>query len=142
MSEINSEPVDILLVDDQPDGLLALEAILEGLGQNLIKASSGREALRQVLAHDFAVILLDVQMPVMDGYETAALIRQRPASRDTPLIFLTASSRAEVQIVRGYGVGAVDYLFKPLEANVLRSKVAVFVELAKKSALIRKQTAE
>jgi len=137
----HAEKVDILLVDDQPEGLLTLEAILGGLEQNLVKANSGREALRQVLARDFAVILLDVQMPQMDGYETAALIRERPASRHTPLIFLTASHTADVQMIRGYGVGAVDYLFKPLDADILRSKVAVFIELAKKSALIRKQTA-
>jgi len=138
----HAEKVDILLVDDQPEGLLTLEAILGGLEQNLVKAHSGREALRQVLARDFAVILLDVQMPGMDGYETAALIRERPASRHTPLIFLTASHKADVQMIRGYGIGAVDYLFKPLDADILRSKVAVFIELAKKSALIRKQTAE
>jgi two-component system sensor histidine kinase/response regulator len=138
----HAEKVDILLVDDQPEGLLTLEAILGGLEQNLVKAHSGRDALRQVLARDFAVILLDVQMPGMDGYETAALIRERPASRHTPLIFLTASHKADVQMIRGYGIGAVDYLFKPLDADILRSKVAVFIELAKKSALIRKQTAE
>jgi two-component system, sensor histidine kinase and response regulator len=137
----HAEKIDILLVDDQPEGLLTLEAILGGLEQNLVKANSGREALRQVLARDFAVILLDVQMPQLDGYETAALIRERPASRHTPLIFLTASHTADVQMIRGYGVGAVDYLFKPLDADILRSKVAVFIELAKKSALIRKQTA-
>jgi two-component system sensor histidine kinase/response regulator len=137
----HAEKVDILLVDDQPEGLLTLEAILGGLGHNLEKARSGREALRQVLARDFAVILLDVQMPGMDGYETAALIRERPASHHTPLIFLTASHTADVQMIRGYSVGAVDYLFKPLDADVLRSKVAVFIELAKQSALIRKQTA-
>jgi two-component system, sensor histidine kinase and response regulator len=137
----HAEKVDILLVDDQPEGLLTLEAILGELEQNLVKAHSGREALRQVLARDFAVILLDVQMPQMDGYETAALIRERPASRHTPLIFLTASHTADVQMIQGYTVGAVDYLFKPLDAAVLRSKVAVFIELAKKSALIRKQTA-
>ena len=136
-----AQKVDILLVDDQPEGLLALEAILGGLGQNLVRANSGREALRQILARDFAVILLDVQMPGMDGYETAALIRERPASQHTPLIFLTASHTADVQMIRGYGIGAVDYLFKPLDANVLRSKVAVFIELAKKSAVIHKQTA-
>jgi signal transduction histidine kinase len=138
----DAEKVNILLVDDQPEGLLALEAILGRLGQKLVKASSGKEALRQVLALDFAVILLDVQMPGMDGYEVATMIRQRPASHHTPLIFLTASDKADLQLIRGYSVGAVDYLFKPLDADVLRSKVAVFVELAKQSALIVKQTAK
>lgn len=137
-----AEKVNILLVDDQPEGLLALEAILDGLGQNLVKARSGREALRHILGQEFAVVLLDVQMPEMDGYETAAFIRERPSSRHTPLIFLTASHKADVQMIRGYAVGAVDYLFKPLDADVLRSKVSVFVELAKKSALIQKQTGE
>jgi signal transduction histidine kinase len=131
---------DILLVDDQPEGLLALEAILGELGQNLVKAHSGMDALREVLGRDFAVILLDLQMPEMDGYETAALIRERPASRHTPIIFLTAYDRTDVQMRRGYKLGAVDYLFKPLDADILRSKVAVFVDLAKKSALIQKQT--
>jgi PAS domain S-box-containing protein len=136
------EKVNILLVDDQPENLLALEAVLAELGQNLVKAGSGRDALRHVLARDFAVILLDVQMPEMDGYETAALIRERASSRHTPLIFLTASHKAEVQTLRGYSVGAVDYLFKPLDPDILRSKVAVFVELAKKTELIKKQTSE
>jgi two-component system, sensor histidine kinase and response regulator len=139
VSEHETEKVDILLVDDQPEGLLALEVILGSLDQNLVKARSGREALRHVLARDFAVILLDVQMPGMDGYETAALIRERPANRHTPLIFLTAAYNTEVQMIRGYSVGAVDYLLKPLDADILRSKVAVFIELAKKSALIRRQ---
>jgi signal transduction histidine kinase len=141
-TEETTEPVNILLVDDQPEGLLTLEAILGDLGQNLVKVNSVREALRQVLARDFAVILLDIQMPEMDGFETAVLIRERSASRTTPIIFLTASYKADVQMIRGYNVGAVDYLFKPLDVEVLRSKVAVFVELAKKSALIRKQTTE
>ncbi len=138
----HAEKVDILLVDDQPEGLLTLEAVLECLGQNLVKARSGREALREVLARDFAVILLDVQMPGMDGYETATLIRERAASQHTPIIFLTGSYKADVQMTRGYSVGAVDYLFKPLDAGILRSKVAAFIELAKQSAIIRKQAAE
>jgi two-component system, sensor histidine kinase and response regulator len=138
-SKHDTEKVNILLVDDQPEGLLTLEAILGCLDQNLVTARSGRQALRQVLAHDFAVILLDVQMPEMDGYETATLIRERPANRDTPLIFLTAAHNSEVQTIRGYSLGAVDYLFKPLDADILRSKVSVFIELAKKSAVIRRQ---
>src|SRR6202050_1102253 len=110
--------------------------------QILVKASSGTEALRQILTHDFAVILLDVQMPAMSGFETAALIRERPASRLTPIIFLTAYTKTDLQMIKGYSVGAVDYLFKPLDPDILRSKVAVFVELSKQSVLIQKQSAK
>lgn len=136
------DQVNILMVDDQPDGLLALEASLEGLGQRLIKARSGREALRYLLDTEFAVVLLDVQMPGLDGIDTAALIRERPATQHTPIIFLTAYQRTDVQLLRGYNVGAVDYLFKPLDPEILRAKVAVFVELARQNALVKKQAAE
>jgi two-component system, sensor histidine kinase and response regulator len=132
--------VNILLVDDQPANLVALEAMLQGLGQNLMQARSGREALKWLLTHDFAVILLDVKMPEMDGFETAQLIRQRDKSRHTPILFLTAADSAETQAVRGYEVGAVDYLVKPVVPEFVRSKVAVFVELAKKTELLRRQT--
>ena len=132
--------VNILLVDDQPANLVALEAMLQGLGQNLVRAGSGREALKWLLTHEFAVILLDVKMPEMDGFETATLIRQRDKSRDTPIIFLTAADRTQTQAVRGYSVGAVDYLVKPVVPEFVRSKVAVFVELAKKTELLRRQT--
>jgi signal transduction histidine kinase len=128
-----------LLVDDQPANLVALEAMLHGLGQNLIKAESGREALKWLLTHDFAVILLDVKMPEMDGFETATLIRQRDKSRHTPILFLTAADNTQTQAVRGYAVGAVDYLVKPVVPEFVRSKVAVFVELAKKNELLRRQ---
>jgi hypothetical protein len=131
--------VNILLVDDQPANLLALEAMLQGLGQNLVKAESGREALKQLLTHEFAVILLDVKMPDMDGFETAALIRERDKSRDTPIIFLTAADKTHTEAVRGYAVGAVDYLVKPVVPEFVRSKVSVFVELAKKTELLRRQ---
>jgi signal transduction histidine kinase len=131
--------VNILLVDDQPANLVALEAMLQGLGQNLIKAQSGREALKSLLTHDFAVILLDVKMPDMDGFETAALIRERDKSRHTPILFLTAADNTQTQAVRGYAVGAVDYLIKPVVPEFVRSKVAVFVELAKKTQLLRRQ---
>lgn len=131
--------VNILLVDDQPANLLALEAMLQGLGQNLIKAESGREALKWLLTHDCALILLDVKMPEMDGFETATLIRQRDKSRHTPILFLTAADTAQTQAVRGYAVGAVDYLVKPVVPEFVRSKVAVFVELAKKTELLRRQ---
>ncbi len=132
--------VNILLVDDQPANLVALEAMLHGLGQNLIKAGSGKEALKWLLTHDFAVILLDVKMPEMDGFETAALIRDRDKSRHTPIIFLTAAEKSQTQAVRGYAVGAVDYLIKPVVPEFVRSKVSVFVELAKKTELLRRQT--
>jgi signal transduction histidine kinase len=133
------DQVNILLVDDQPANLVALEAMLQGLDQNLVKAESGREALKCLMAMDFAVILLDVKMPEMDGFETASLIRQRDKSKDTPIIFLTAADRTQTDAVRGYAVGAVDYLVKPIVPEFVRSKVAVFVELAKKNALLRRQ---
>ncbi len=136
----DEERVNILLVDDQPANLLALEAMLQGLDQNLIKAESGREALKWLLSNECAVILLDVKMPDMDGFETAALIRQRDRSRDTPIIFLTAADKTHTEAVRGYAVGAVDYMVKPVVPEFVRSKVSVFVELAKKSELLRRQT--
>ncbi|MBA3892234.1 MAG: response regulator [Gemmatimonadales bacterium] len=137
--EAPPERVNVLLVDDQPANLLALEAMLQGLDQNLVRAESGREALKRLLTDDFAVILLDVKMPDMDGFETAALIRDRDKSRDTPIIFLTAADKTHTEAVRGYAVGAVDYLVKPVVPEFVRSKVSVFVELAKKSELLRRQ---
>jgi PAS domain S-box-containing protein len=124
-----NEKVDILLVDDKPENLLALEAILEPLGQNLVRASSGQDALRCLLERDFAVILLDVQMPVMNGFETAEMIKSRERTKFTPIIFLTAISKEEEYVFRGYSVGAVDYMFKPFQPEILRSKVQVFVDL-------------
>jgi signal transduction histidine kinase len=132
--------VNILLVDDQPENLLALEALLEDLGQNLVKARSGSEALWHLLREDFALVLTDVQMPEMDGFELAALLRQRERSRLTPIIFMTAAEKSETQIFRGYEVGAVDYILKPIVPAILKSKVAVFVELARKTETILKQT--
>jgi PAS domain S-box-containing protein len=123
------EQVDILLVDDRPENLLALEAILEPLGQRLVRASSGEDALRRLLEREFAVILLDVQMPGMNGFETAELIKARERTRFTPIIFLTAISKEEEYVFRGYSVGAVDYMFKPFEPSILQSKVQVFVDL-------------
>jgi PAS domain S-box-containing protein len=134
--------VNVLLVDDHPENLLALEAILSPLEQNLVKAHSGQEALRCLLNQDFAVILLDVQMPDMDGFETAALIRQRVRSQHTPIIFLTAFSSSDKLMSKGYSLGAVDYLLKPLEPEILISKVTVFVDLFKKTAEIRRQAAQ
>lgn len=139
-SESPEEKVKILLVDDQPDNLLSAEAVLESLGEEIVKAQSGRQALRHLLDSDFAVILLDVMMPGMDGFETATLIRQRERSRHTPIIFLTALGKSEEHLFRGYDVGAVDYLFKPIVPEVLRSKVSVFAELHRKSRLLKRQT--
>jgi len=119
----------VLMVDDHAANLLALEAILEPLGQRLVRASSGAEALRWLLKEDFALILLDVQMPELDGFETARLIRQRQRTRYTPIIFLTAHGRDEAHLVHGYEVGAADYVVKPFHPDVLRWKVDAFVAL-------------
>ena len=135
-------PVNVLLVDDRPENLLALEAILDEPGLRLVRAQSGPEALRCVLKQDFAVILLDVQMPGMDGFETASLIKQRARSAHTPIIFLTAISKTEAYVARGYTVGAVDYVFKPIVPEIIRSKVAVFVELFRKAAQITQLNTE
>jgi len=134
------EPIKILLVDDQADNLLSAGAVLECLGQEVVTAESGREALRHLLEQDFAVIVLDVMMPGMDGFETAALIRERQRSRHTPIIFLTALGRSEEHIRRGYTLGAVDYLSKPFVPEILRTKVGVFVELHRKSGLLAHQS--
>ena len=132
--------VDILLVDDHEENLLALEAILVDPAYSLVRASSGLVALREVLKRDFALILLDVAMPDLDGYETAELIRGRERSRQTPIIFLTANYRSDSHVFRGYSVGAVDYIFKPFSTEVLRSKVAVFVELFQQREALTRQT--
>ncbi len=130
--------VKILLVDDTPENLVSLEAALSGLDQELVLAGSGKEALRRLLHDDFAAILLDVRMPEMDGFETAELIRRRPRSKQTPILFLTGY-RNEEHLFRGYDLGAVDFLFKPIVPEVLRSKVAVFVELSRNNAKLIEQ---
>jgi signal transduction histidine kinase len=127
----------ILLVDDEPKSLFALQELLSTLGQNLMVAQSGEEALRLALRNDFAVILLDVRMPGIDGFETARLIRARERSKSTPIIFLTAAADEMTSMFRGYEVGAVDYLMKPVIPDVLKSKVAVFVELFRKNERLR-----
>ncbi|MFW6692049.1 response regulator [Streptomyces sp. MAR4 CNX-425] len=129
----------ILLVDDRPENLLALEAILSALDQHLVRASSGEEALKALLTEDFAVILLDVQMPGMDGFETAAHIKRRERTRDIPIIFLTAINHGPHHTFRGYAAGAVDYISKPFDPWVLRAKVSVFVELYMKNLQLREQ---
>jgi PAS domain S-box-containing protein len=130
----------VLLVDDDPSKLTALEAVLAPLGQNLVRAQSGREALRCVLADDFAVILLDVRMSEMDGFETAELIRQRERSERTPIIFVTAYGEHDTNLERGYNLGAVDFIFAPVVPEILRAKVTVFVDLWLTSEAIRLQT--
>jgi PAS domain S-box-containing protein len=142
MTPAPDENVNILLVDDQDSNLLALESILDGMSLNLVRAESGRAALRALLEREFAVILLDVQMPNLDGFETASLIRERDKSRGTPIIFLTALSRSETHVFRGYELGAVDYIFKPYQAEILRYKVNVFVELFRKTQALTRQAHE
>jgi len=137
---VNQTKVKILLVDDTPENLVSLEAALDSLGEELVFARSGREALRFLLEDNFAAILLDVKMPDMDGFETAELIRSRPRSRNTPILFLTGY-KSEEHLFRGYDLGAVDFLFKPIVPEVLRSKVSVFVELSRKADLLEKQAA-
>jgi two-component system NtrC family sensor kinase len=119
----------VLIVDDVQANLVALQGLLEEMGCEVVLARSGNEALRQLLKREFAVMLLDVQMPEMDGYEVAAYARQNPATREVPIIFLTATHNDERNVLRGYGSGAVDFLFKPISAPILRSKVRVFLEL-------------
>jgi signal transduction histidine kinase len=133
---------NILLVDDRPDKLLALDAILGSLNQNIVQARSGKEALRQLLKENFAVILLDVSMPGMDGFETASLIRQRDSSEHTPIIFITAIGISENHVAKGYSLGAVDYMLTPIVPEVLRAKVSVFVELHKKTEQISQLNSE
>ena len=133
----------ILIVDDRPENLLALEAILEPLcaqmSTMLVRAGSGEDALRRLLNHDFALILLDVQMPGMDGFETASLIKERPRSRSIPIIFVTAINTDQQHVFKGYSAGAVDYIAKPFDPDILKSKVAVFIELFQKSEQVRAQ---
>jgi signal transduction histidine kinase len=136
---VQSDPVPILLVDDNRDNLLALEAALNDLGHRLVMADAGHAALRCLLQEDFALILMDVAMPDLDGYQVAELIRARGRSRDTPIIFLTANHTSPAQVFKGYAVGAVDYLSKPFPVPLLISKVTVFVELYRRSRTLREQ---
>src|SRR5271163_1630724 len=130
---IDHEQVDILLVDDQPAKLLAYEVILRELGENLVVATSGREALEYLLKNEVAVILVDVCMPELDGFELAALIREHPRFQKTAIIFISAIQVADVDRLRGYEMGAVDYVPVPVIAEVLRAKVRIFVELFRKT---------
>ena len=129
----------LLLVDDRPENLVALEAILEPLGAELILAQSGEDALRQVLRNEFALVLMDAQMPGLDGYEAASLIRERERTRNVPIIFVTAFSTDSEHVYRGYQAGAVDYISKPYNPDILRMKVRVFVDLYEKNEQIKRQ---
>src|SRR5580693_6677359 len=135
---VGDDRTKILLVDNTPENLIMFEAALVGLGQELVLANSGTEALRHLLEDDFAAILLDVKMPEMDGFQTAELIRSRKRSRDIPILFLTGY-KSDEHLFRGYDLGAVDFLFKPIVPEILRSKVTVFVELSRNTALLRRQ---
>jgi PAS domain S-box-containing protein len=137
----STDKVNILLVDDRRENLLALEGILNSLGQNLVKVTSGEEALKFLLRNEAAVILLDVEMPSLDGFQTAALIRGREKTRHTPIIFLTAISKSDVQVTQGYSLGGVDYIFKPFSLDVLKSKVSTFVDMFRQGEEIRRQSA-
>jgi CheY-like chemotaxis protein len=134
-----AETARALLVDDRRDNLIALEAILQGLPVQPVAVESGEAALKQLLVDDFAVILLDAQMPNMDGFETASHIKRRERTRHVPILFLTAADRDAQLALRGYAVGAVDYLTKPFDPWVLRAKVSVFVELWTKTQQLKAQ---
>jgi CheY-like chemotaxis protein len=134
-----TEKAKILLVDDRQENLLALEAILSSLDQRLVRASSGEEALKALLTEEFAVILLDVKMPGLDGFETASHIKRREKTKDVPIIFLTAYDDEPQQAFRGYAAGAVDYIAKPFDPWVLRAKVSVFVDLYLKNRQLGEQ---
>src|SRR5436190_24294505 len=142
VKEPAEEKVSILIVDDRPDKMLAYETILSELNENIVCARSGKEALRCLLQQDFAVILHDVNMPGMDGFETAALIRQRPRSETTPIIFISAVNDTDTHVSRGYSLGAVDYILTPVVPEILRAKLAVFVDLYKKTEQVRRQAEE
>ena len=141
--ETHAAPAEaaVLIVDDKPKNLLAVATMLEGLSDRIVQTTSADEALRYLLRHDVALMLLDVQMPDMDGYQLAALIRKRERSSHTPIIFLTAYDRDEQDVARAYALGAVDYVFKPINPTVLRAKVAVFVDLFRKTEAVRHQAA-
>lgn len=132
-------PAKILVVDDDPRNLIAVQEVLRSPGVEIVTADSGEGALRHVLMDDFAAILLDVQMPRLDGYEVASLIRNRPRSSRVPILFLTAFNKDEMHVFKGYSAGAVDYVFKPIEPLILKSKVDIFVDLYRKTEEIRRQ---
>jgi PAS domain S-box-containing protein len=132
----------ILIVDDREDKITALESVLSSLGEHIVLARSGCDALREVLHHEFAVILMDVFMPGMDGFETAAMIRQRAQTQQTPIIFVTSVHNTDDLTARGYSLGAVDYIFSPIVPDVLRTKIAVFLDLYRKTKTLEEQVAQ
>lgn len=134
-----SEKVDVLIVDDRPEGLITLQAVLDSPRYNLVTAMSGQEALASLMEHDFAAILMDVQMPYLDGFETVSLMKQSDESMDIPVIFVTAISKEDGFMYRGYEVGAVDYISKPFDPDILRAKVSIFVDLHLKNKKIKEQ---
>src|SRR3954468_20698434 len=134
MKAQSAQTADILVVDDNPANVVAIEAALGELGARVARAHSGGEALRILLERDFALILLDVKMPTMDGFETARMIRARKRSSHTPIMFITAHDRSDSEVLAAYVLGAVDFLSKPVVPEVLRAKVAVFVELQRRTA--------
>ncbi len=139
MTQLDSEPVRILAVDDNPANLRALDALLQDIGAEVVTASSGDAALKLIMEQDFALILLDVRMPGQSGFEVAKLIRGRPRSSHIPIIFLTASENTDRQMLEGYALGAVDFLFKPIISEILISKVNVFVDLHRQTRHVKRQ---
>lgn len=137
----NKKEVNILIVDDRLENLLVLESLLENMDCNIIKATSGNDALGLMLDYEFALVLLDVQMPDMDGFETAELMRMNSKTRFVPIIFVTAISKEQRCLFKGYEVGAVDYLFKPIEPVILQSKVRIFLELYNQKKIVEEQAA-
>ncbi len=137
---MNDVPVCVLIVDDNPAKLTALSAVLTGMNFEIVCAESGTDALRKLLVHDFAVMLLDVNMPVMDGFATAEMVRRRPKSEHLPIIFITAERITDESRLQGYGLGAVDYILSPVLPQILRAKVAVFVELYRMRIALREQS--
>ncbi len=127
-----NEKINVLIVDDRPENLLAIESVLDGADLNLVRANSGNEALTRLFEFEFALVLLDVQMPEMDGFETAEMMRSIEKTRQIPIIFVTAISKEKKYVFRGYHAGAVDYLFKPIDSEILKAKVSVFLELYRK----------
>lgn len=134
--------INILIVDDRPENLLSMESLIESPELNIVRASSGNEALGLMLDYEFAIVLLDVQMPGMDGFETAELMRGSERMKHVPIIFVTALSKDQKYVFRGYESGAVDYLFKPLEPEVLKSKVKIFCEIYRQKRIIQNQLTE
>ena len=136
---IHEEKTSILVVDDKKENIVAIEAVLAPLGLNIIPASSGQEALRQLLHHEVAMILMDVSMPIMNGFETATLIRERESLKNVPIVFITGIAFGQEEYLKGYTLGAVDYIYKPVIPGVLAAKVQVFINLFKMKKAVELQ---